>query len=187
MSGQVGDSSRVTRLAAPWRRLIIPALVVLAVVGIGVLAGSRQEPDPDADRPRVTQADREIDRVLGLSTRGRALARMPADVPVPNTRGRNPFVFAEQAPPPPSRVMAAPLPPAEAALPPPASLTLEGMADRSGPQGPRRIAVISDGRQLFLVGAGDAVGEQFEVARIESSFVELRDRRTGSALILRLK
>ena len=171
-------------------RRVAGPLAVLALVGIVVLSGSRPVREPDEDAPAIRQADREIDRAFELTARSRMLAQSVAETPAPAPTGRNPFAYADDSPGPrgperPARSIA--MPPEAPVQPASPQLALEGVAERNGLDGSYRVAIIGDGSQVFLVKAGDAVGEAFEVVRIESSFVELRNRTTGEAMLLRLR
>jgi hypothetical protein len=104
--------------------------------------------------------------------------------------GRNLFVYhaAPQAVP----IAPAPKPaPGDAAptiaLPAQPSLTLAGIAEDEGPDGPVRTAFISGDGQLFMVKEGDNVTPRYRVDRISPDVVELMDLSTNTARRLALR
>ncbi len=66
-------------------------------------------------------------------------------------------------------------------------LTLSGIAEDGGPDGPDRTAIISGQGQLFMVKQGDQVTPRYRVARIGSDAVELTDVDAGTTRRLVLK
>jgi hypothetical protein len=111
---------------------------------------------------------------------------------VPRERPRNLFAFRSTA-----RSAPVPLAPPGAAsdgrtapapaLPP---LTLAGLAEDAGPNGPVRTAVVSGDGQVFLVKEGEAFsvrGTTYRVATISASSVEVVDVSDGQSRTLFLK
>src|SRR5260221_14353552 len=109
----------------------------------------------------------------------------------PRERIRNPFAFRS------SRAVARPTEVRPRMFSPPAPvvplapvLTLAGLAEDAGPDGPVRTAIISGGGQLFLVKAGETLSVAtavYKVASISASSVELSDLSDGSIRHLALK
>jgi hypothetical protein len=102
----------------------------------------------------------------------------------PNERRRNLFTFRSAPPASTSTSLSAPaavpaaMKPAPLTIAEPA-LTLAGIAEDSGADGPDRTAFISGGGQLFMVKEGDIVAGRYRVARIASDAVELNDAAAG--------
>ena len=135
-----------------------------------------------------------------VDVRGAALAaeisrlheRLRPDT-VPRERPRNLFAFrstARSAPVPQAPPGAAPdgrTGPVAAALLP---LTLAGLAEDAGPNGPVRTAVVSGDGQVFLVKEGEtfsARGITYRVGTISANSVEVVDVSDGQARTLFLK
>jgi hypothetical protein len=104
---------------------------------------------------------------------------------------RNPFRFSTA----PGRVAPAPVvesvvaPVLEKDIPR-ATLTLAGIAEDPGPEGPIRTAVITGSGQLFLAKPGDTLADRgltYRVERILEESVELTNLDDGAALRLTLK
>ena len=104
---------------------------------------------------------------------------------------RNPFRFG--APVRPSSTGTTPVKPAE---PPPVPETppsrslrmvLSGIAETNGPEGMIRTAIISTPSDVFLVRAGEPVGDQYRVTSVSSEAVELLRVDDGSTVTLVLK
>jgi hypothetical protein len=117
--------------------------------------------------------------------------RLRPDV-VPRERTRNLFAFRSaprsvavaKEPPAASDGRTAPVP---AALPP---LTLAGLAEDAGPNGPVRTAVVSGDGQVFLVKEGETFGVRgitYRVATISANSVEVVDVGDGQSRTLSLK
>jgi len=112
---------------------------------------------------------------------------------VPRERPRNLFAFRSTARSVP--VTQAPLgaasdgrtAPVAAALPP---LTLAGLAEDAGPNGPVRTAIVSGDGQVFLVKEGEAFSVRditYRVATISANSVEVVDVSHGQSRTLFLK
>jgi len=106
---------------------------------------------------------------------------------LPRQPGRNLFRFqARQAP-----AFVPPQPPAPTVTPEAAPAVLPmrfiGVAEDPGPDGPRRIAFISAGGQLFSVKEGETVMERYRVAKIAADVVELTDSVDGGIRRLALR
>ena len=107
----------------------------------------------------------------------------------PREPGRNLFVFhAEPARPARAETVpaAAPAPARPAVIAQP-SLTLSGIAEDPGPDGPVRIAFIAGEGQLFMVREGDRIASRYRVNRISSDVVELSDSVDNSIRRLAMK
>lgn len=66
------------------------------------------------------------------------------------------------------------------------SLSLVGLAEDNGPDGPIRTAIIARAGDLFIVKEGEAVTSQYQVAKISADVVELTDTTAGTPLRLAL-
>ncbi len=71
--------------------------------------------------------------------------------------------------------------------PPPPEWRLVGIADDPSPKSDARTAIISGAHDVFLVKEGGRLAGKFEVTRIQSETVDLRDLTNGSILTLSLK
>jgi hypothetical protein len=98
--------------------------------------------------------------------------------------GRNVFAFSDRTPEAtqPDRSAARVASPTETRAP---DLTLSGMAENPGPDGPVRTAIIAGPGQLYLATLGDTV-EHYRVARLAPDAVDLVDPSTGTTLHLTL-
>jgi hypothetical protein len=109
----------------------------------------------------------------------------------PQQPARNLFQFSSRAAAASSRVdrqapavsEVLPAPPAPAAPP----LTLVGIAEDPGQDGPIRTAIISGLGQLFFVKEGDSVAGRFRVQRLSGEVVELTDLADSTIHRLALK
>ena len=108
---------------------------------------------------------------------------------------RNPFRFAappvRPAEPSPVRRVAAGQPALSdspvAVADPPVPVRLIGIAASPSTDGPRRSAILSGLGQVFIVGAGGLVGDQYRVEAVGEDAVELRDETTGRVVRLGLR
>ena len=108
----------------------------------------------------------------------------------PQRPARNLFQFSSRAAAPPSRVdprepEVSELPAQQAPAAPP--LTLVGIAEDLGPDGPIRTAIISGLGQLFFVKEGDSIVERFRVQRLSGEAAELSDLADSTIFRLALK
>jgi len=137
------------------------------------------------DRPAAATIDA---RSAALATEiGRLHERLRPSAS-PRQPGRNLFRFH-----------AAPAAPAAAVVPPPApivapppepqapTMRLIGVAEDPGPDGPKRIAFITSGGQLFNVKEGETILARYKVAKIAAEVVELTDSTDGSVKRLALR
>ncbi len=156
---------------------LVGGIVVAWLAGAATPVRPRMPPTPRAhagDRSAAELA-REISRLR---------ERLHPDVPP--RRGRNVFAFSDRAP---SAAAHAPSASSPAATTPPATrapdLTLSGMAENPGPDGPVRTAIIAGPGRLYLATLGDTV-ERYRVVRLSSDAVDLVDPSTGVTLHLTL-
>jgi len=167
-------------------------LVVLAVVvflqvrsspATPSAVGPQAAPQPRAGRPGAAASDEEAAPVVKLQA-------LTARRPEPEASRRNPFRLQPQAPPPP------PAPPPRAGAgglslpgdlpptpppPPPILLKFIGIVEGGGRTG--KIAVLSDGRDVFYGRDGDVIDGRYRIIRIgvesiEMSYVDGRGRQT---------
>jgi hypothetical protein len=108
----------------------------------------------------------------------------------PQQPARNLFQFSSRAAASASRVdrqapavSEVPAPPAPAAPP----LTLVGIAEDPGQDGPIRTAIISGPGQLFFVKEGDSIAGRFRVQRLSGEVAELTDLADSTIHRLALK
>ena len=106
------------------------------------------------------------------------LPMLEAKRPEPVAGDRNPFRFKPPpAPPPPPRVEGPPTPVVPSGPPPPAPLppiTLKFIGTVEAPeQSPKKIAVLSDGRNVFHGREGDIIEGRFRILRIGAESIEM--------------
>ena len=167
---------------------LLVALAVVVVVQVRspratpLPAGPQSGTQPRAGRAGAAGSDEETAPVVRLQ----ALA---ARRPEPEVSRRNPFRLQPQAPPP------APAPPPGAGArgvslpgdvplpppPPPIPLKFIGTVEGGGRTG--RIAVLSDGRDVYYGRDGDVIDGRYRIIRIgvesiEMSYVDGRGRQT---------
>lgn len=152
----------------------------IAVVGgalIAWLAGAATSnhsiaaPPVEAARPIEVQGAELATEIARLHDRLKPDAK-------PIGPGRNLFTF--RAAPVRSQALALAAPVAalsEAApsAPVPLPLTLEGIAEDAGADGPSRTAFIAGGGQFFMVKEGDSITPRYRVVKISADVVELSD------------
>jgi hypothetical protein len=156
----------------------IQRTIVIGVAG-GALAAWFATASTSAPRPRVAPS---AARTAAVDKSGAELAAEIGRLherlhptAVPDEPSRDLFAFGNRSSvrqaPADFPALAAPLA-EDMAAPLPVALTLIGVAEDSGV----RTAIVSGpGGQLFLVKAGDAVGDRYTVAGIEPSAVDLTD------------
>jgi hypothetical protein len=167
------------------RAVLLSALSGAVAVWLASAATStsRAPIEPLTTRPAAVEASgaelaAEIDRLHerlrpGIApTETRDLFRYGAR---PSRRGASELL--EIAPP--SEAVAAPLPTAAYAL--------IGVAEEVTASGPVRTAIVSGQGQLLFVRAGDSIGAQYRVERVEADALDLQDLQAGTTLRLALK
>jgi hypothetical protein len=159
--------------------LVLAAAVALAAWFAAAMSPGRPPAAPLTTAPAPADA-RSADLAAEI-TRLRERLRPQA---TPNAGTRNPFLFASR--PPVVRDAAPPIvdlaPLAADPLPARPRLTLSGLAEDAGPDGPVRTAILSGGGQLLFVQIGDTVTDgdaSYTVERIDADAVDLRDVRDG--------
>jgi hypothetical protein len=113
----------------------------------------------------------------------------------PSQPARNLFTFRAVAPrpalppPPPAPAVVQQLAVVEAAAPRPSppALTLAGIAEDEGADGPDRTAFISSAGQLHMVKVGDTIAQKYKVTAISADVVELTDLDDGTVRRLALR
>lgn len=169
---------------APGRVLGVLAAAAIAAVWIGVGArGQQSAAGPPSPSPPIPP-DPLVVEIREHTGRLRRHLTAASDLGAPR---RDPFRFAESRS---GRADAAPLDPPVPVLPPPPALpelTLAGIAEDPGPDGPVRTAVISTKAQVFLAREGDQVGSRYQIVRIGTEVVEVRDLLSGAVFTLALK
>jgi hypothetical protein len=165
----------------------------IAVAGGALLAwfagaATSLHPDP---RPIVV-------RPSPIDARGHKLANEIAKLherlrptSTPSQPARNLFTFRAAAarpalPPPPAVVQPLAVVEAAAPRPSPPALTLAGIAEDDGADGPDRTAFISSAGQLHIVKVGDIV-QRYKVTAISADVVELTDLDDGTVRRLALR
>jgi hypothetical protein len=115
------------------------------------------------------------------------LGALEADRPQPGSTERNLFRFRPKAPPPPPPVASRPPPPEATAGPPPTPpvppITLKYIGVIAVESSGRKIAGLSDGREVWHGSEGDVILGQYKILRIgtesiEMSYVDGRGRQT---------
>jgi hypothetical protein len=141
-----------------------------------------------ASRPHASDDDRSR-----LNFELRRLHASLASMPSPSTPRRDPFRFAEGAHgrPDTESVQAGAASTAGSAdgeTPPDRPpMQLLGVAEDGDPAAVQRTAVIATPRQVYLVKEGDQIAFRFQVARIDSDAVELRDLAHDTTFTLALR
>jgi hypothetical protein len=108
----------------------------------------------------------------------------------PVEQGRNLFTFRAATVRPAALPVVAPvaaLSDAAPSAPAPPPLTLEGIAEDSGTDGPIRTAFIAGGGQFFMVKEGDSITPRYRVVKISADVVELSDEADHSTRRLALR
>jgi hypothetical protein len=165
-------------------------LATIVSIGGAIAAMFSTTPQPGSSSMRTS-----VDVKVPVQSRGDALAleatrlhaRLTPDV-APRQPARNLFMFRSSArsgtaSPAVAPVVAAPA----AAVPAQPPLTLSGIAEDAGAEGPVRTAIISGGRELFLAKVGDSVTPRYRVTKISENTVELTDTDDGSVRRLAMK
>jgi hypothetical protein len=163
------------------------AIIIVAVLAILAWFSAAMTPPPSPIAPRrIAPAPVDASGAALTSEIERLRERLTPQ-PAPRVRVRNPFSFDSSSRPAPPAIAA---PPAEygvgqapGAGAAPWSLTLSGIAEDPGPDGPVRTAIISGPSQLFLAKEGETITERgvtYVVERISRDMIELRDPRDGT-------
>jgi hypothetical protein len=178
---------RAVRLIVLVGLLAVLAVVVLVQVRSSPAApspaGPQTAPQPRIGRPGAAASGEEVAPLVKLQA-------LRARRPEPETSQRNPFRLqpkalpASPAPPPTPGAGGLSLPgdqPPPPPPPPPISLKFIGVVEGGGRTG--RIAVLSDGRDVFYGRDGDVVDGRYRIIRvgvesIEMSYVDGRGRQT---------
>jgi hypothetical protein len=163
------------------RQAIFGVLVLVLVLALAALLVFRPWRSPTAAAGGASS--RRVARVA--STPGPApvpdvrLDALDAERPRPESRERNPFRFKPSAPPPPPAVPpgvirpgvdAAP-PPSGPPPPPPIGLKFIGIVEALGQA--QKIAVLSDGRNVFHGREGDIIEGRYRILRIGAESLEI--------------
>ena len=161
------------------RNQLVLGVVAVVLAGVAYLAWPRTALGPASSangRGGVTTAPRTSD-----ATGASPLVHLPmleAKRPEPVAGERNPFRFKPPpAPPPPPRVERPPTsvvptgPPPPSPLPP-IALKFIGIVE-APEQSPKKIAVLSDGRNVFHGREGDIIEGRFRILRIGAESIEM--------------
>jgi hypothetical protein len=144
-------------------------------------------PAPRPYAPRRAAAPPGSQSGADLAREIQRLHERLAPVAAPSLR-RDVFAFPDASPPAARSARAADAaPPAAAAVPRAPDLTLAGMAEDPGPDGPVRTAIISSDRGVSLVKEGDMVASRYRVERLSADAADLRDLDTGAEVHLALR
>ena len=149
--------------------------VVLAVVAYRAWPRTALGPASSNERGGVTTARRTSE------TAGAAplvhLPMLAAKRPEPVAAERNPFRFKPPPSPPPPRVEPPPAPVVPSGPPPPpplAPIALKFIGIVEAPeQSAKKIAVLSDGRNVFHGREGDIIEGRFRILRIGAESIEM--------------
>ncbi|MEW6320763.1 MAG: hypothetical protein AB1635_06720 [Acidobacteriota bacterium] len=164
------------------------ALLGVICLAIGWVVASVLSPPVATTQPRSArvQPQPRIDAPAPFTER---LQTRLQEAPPPPDTGRNPFLFGRRAPVPDSGARLVlnftptePAPPAAEDAGPRLSLT--GVATTQAETGVTRTAVLSDGRDVYLVAPGDPIGG-YTVERVDETTVVLVDA-AGRKATLRL-
>jgi hypothetical protein len=167
-----------------------------AVVLVGWLAAiagqddARRAQDAAARaRGSVVQTVEAEQLVRQIEAQAARLHARLARAPEPAPSGRNPFGFDDR------RRQARPLlvprlvidEPQAPAAPEPVPLTLSGVAEDAGPDGPVRTAILSGLGTVFHARAGDTIVSRYLVVAVGADAAELKDLSTDQTIRLGLR
>jgi hypothetical protein len=179
-------------------RLVLAVLVVLLGVVLWWRFGGGEGPSPAFERPRTTvPAGRGSRDAAPAVVEPVALAELQVPPPKPAETGRNPFRFEAKAPPPssdeargptdPGMAQAGPPPavaPAGPPGPPPIPLRFIGTVDQVGRH--LKLAVLSDGRNVFYGREGDIIEGRYRIVHIGVESIEMIHIDGGGQQTIRL-
>ena len=170
------------------QRWLLGVLVVVAVVG----ATYWLRPTPAASVPAPSNT-RAAGRGRGAAPATATapdvhLDALDAERPRPGSTERNLFRFRPKAPPPPPPDVARPAPPPTATAGPPPTpgvppITLKYIGVIAVESSGKKIAGLSDGREVWHGSEGDVILGQYKILRIgtesiEMSYIDGRGRQT---------
>jgi hypothetical protein len=166
------------------KQVVAVALSIAAIAAwIGVARSFRdraEEFSRGSGRPRSAAIDARLDVELERLTPLHAIG--PSSI---RRSHRNPFRFNTGRPPV-ERVTARPE--VQAPLEPAAPvMTLAGIAESAGADGPVRTAIVSTPNELFMVKVGDRFAMRYRVDRIGAEAVEIQDGLTGQPITIGLR
>jgi hypothetical protein len=153
-------------------------------------AATRDPQTPSMSVERAPAPAGEQAALLDVRAQAARLRDYLEQAPSPDRSGRNPFSFGRRAPR--SRPTAdvvdvdPPAPPVEL-RPSRPELSLVGIAEDRGPDGPVRRAIIAGMGQLFIVAAGGRLTPRFLVVTIGADAVEIADEEDGATFRLALR
>ena len=156
----------------------------LMAAWLAAAAGTRTAAPAAAVRPNPPMP---IAVAPAIETEAERLRQFLDTPPLLGQASRNPFQFAPHAPRPAVLSALRSVPPAQPLVAPGPRLTLAGIAEDAGADGPVRTAIISAGSELFLVKEGASVTARYRVARIGADAVELEDVLAGTPVRIALK
>ncbi len=166
------------------RRIVAMAILAAALVvvlvyrGRGQTAVSQPATSPAAPARGAQAAQRQA--AQGAEVVDVGLEKLSAERPHPVDDKRNPFRFQPKASPPPSGPQAArtgSTPGSEASAPagppapPPIALKFIGIVEAPGQAG--KLAVLSDGRNVFHGKEGDIIEGRYRIVRIGAESIEI--------------
>jgi hypothetical protein len=172
------------------RAVTYGGLTCLLAAWLASAASTSRQAAPPEQPARGTSGPSTDTLAVDVQEHATRLRERLAAAPNPQLPRRNPFLF-ESRPSPPSRQAARP--PEPVAIPelqpaPEPVLSLIGIAEDRGAQGPIRTAVIAgDADELFMVTAGQTVLRRYRVEAIGADVVELKDIGTGVVRRLALR
>ena len=147
----------------------------------------RRDPAPPPDAGPAVPLTEAI--AADIHAQAKRLRQRLATAPLPQEPARNPFAFRVRDLPP-APMVARPVQ-AFAAVPvapPEPFLSLIGVAEDQGANGPVRTAMIADDRdELFMVTVGESLMGRYRVDAIGADAIELADLSTGTVRRLALR
>jgi hypothetical protein len=166
---------------------ILTASGLLVVWLAAAATRDAQTPSPPVEAPASAG---EPSALLDVRAQAARLRDYLEQAPTPDRSGRNPFSFARRArrsQPTADVVDVDPPAPPVALGPSRPQLSLIGIAEDRGPDGPVRRAVVSGMGQLFIVAAGARITPRFLVVTIGADAVEIADAEDGATFRLALR
>jgi hypothetical protein len=170
------------------RALLLLGLAVLAVIWVSTATAPGRQTAVTLTPAQIAASADEGDPFGLFEATSRLQTRLDSAGPMPEP-ARNPFRFGD---PPVARApLARPAPaltlPPVPAVPPPPTLTLAGIAERTRDGHTVRTAIIVAPDKLYFVAAGDRVTSRFEVVAVGADAVELKDLLDSTTLRLALR
>lgn len=154
-------------------------------------ASLSRQPSTSPVGETVTATSGTEEMAESIRDQARRLRERMGAAPLPEQPVRNPFAFRERPArrgTTAARAVATVMPTPAPFVAPEPVLSLIGVAERQGPSGPARTAMIATaGDELLMVGVGDSVLGRYTVTAIGPDAAQLSDVTTGATRRLALR